>query len=66
MSDNTERNMNCTLRADLLPKVNITALVAESTNIRKDNDAVIAVWDLDKVGWRSFRLDSLKSYSIVG
>ena len=66
VSDNTTRTMNCTLREDLLPKLNITGMVAESNNTRKDNDQVMVVWDLDKKGWRSFRLDSLKSYYIMG
>ncbi len=52
--DGTERVMNCTLQVSIVPQVD-----AEST--RKGNDNVVAVWDLDKDAWRSFRVDSIKS-----
>jgi hypothetical protein len=52
--DGTERVMNCTLQVSIVPQVN-----TEST--RKENDDVVAVWDLEKDAWRSFRVDSIKS-----
>lgn len=58
--DGTERTMKCTLKEDILPKSDISRLVEEQTNARKQNDNVIAVWDVDNNGWRSFRLDTVQ------
>lgn len=60
-SDGTVRIMNCTLMAKYLPEQ-----VAEKTNNRKENDGVIAVWDLDNEGWRSFRIESLTQVKYIG
>jgi len=55
--DGSMREMHCTLKPDLLPPADEThANVAKAVN-----EEVIAVWDLDKKGWRSFRLDSVVS-----
>jgi len=59
--DKTERKMICTLRDDILPVVG----AQELKRIKKDNENVLAVWDLEKEAFRSFRLDSLTDYSIV-
>jgi hypothetical protein len=56
-SDGTVRMMNCTLMADYLPMVISEEQVAHVP--RKQNDDVLAVWDLDNSAWRSFRLDSI-------
>jgi hypothetical protein len=53
-----DRVMRCTLMPDYLP---------EQTDIeervpRKD---AVAVWDLEKGAWRSFRVDSIKSVSSI-
>lgn len=45
------REMRCTLEPDVVPEVKGTG--------RNDNNEVIAVWDLDKKDWRSFRIDSV-------
>jgi hypothetical protein len=50
--DGTERTMKCTLMEDYLP---------ETVGSEKaKNDEVLAVYDLEKEGWRSFRWDSIK------
>jgi len=59
--DGTKRNMRCTLINDYLP--NQMDIKEEET---KKNPDVLAVWDLDKNAWRSFRLDSIISYSVEG
>jgi len=59
--DGTKRDMRCTLINDYLPN-QMDIKEAES----KSNPDVLAVWDLDKNAWRSFRLDSIISYSIEG
>ena len=56
--DGTNRVMNCTLQENFLP-------VFQSAETRKDNPSVLAVWDIDNNGWRSFRLDSITSVRIV-
>tara|TARA_Y100001951_G_scaffold40633_1_gene32188 strand:+ start:1463 stop:1720 length:258 start_codon:yes stop_codon:yes gene_type:complete len=49
--DGTERIMNCTLQEHMIPET--------SENNRKKNDEVLPVWDLDRINWRSFRIDSI-------
>ena len=53
-----ERVMNCTLHESMLPEP-----TKEST--KKENPDVIAVWDIDNNGWRSFRVDSVNYIKIV-
>jgi hypothetical protein len=53
--DGTTREMRCTLKEGVVPVYEKTT---EST--RKKNDEVMAVFDLDKNEWRSFRIDSVK------
>lgn len=55
-SDGTEREMLCTLREDL-----IQSKEKKTERTKKENADVMSVWDLEKSGWRSFRLDSVKS-----
>jgi hypothetical protein len=54
--DGSERVMKCTLMADKLPPVEVT----EGKATKAENPDVLAVWDLEASGWRSFRLDSVK------
>jgi hypothetical protein len=61
-ADGTERTMRCTLLAEYLPVPAGPQLLTEST--RKENDNVLSVWDVENGGWRSFRLDSIKSITV--
>ena len=54
-----ERIMNCTLHESLLPEA------VAGTSSKKENPDVIAVWDIDKDAWRSFRVDSVSCIKIV-
>lgn len=54
-ADGTERKMVCTLMDEYLPEISPRPL----EEARKENDSVLAVWDLEKEAWRSFRLDSV-------
>lgn len=56
--DGTERTMMCTLDADVIP--NDFAPKDEDSK-RAKNDEVLAVFDVEKEGWRSFRWDSVKA-----
>lgn len=60
-ADGTIRKMRCTLMEDALPAVNTEQ---PSKPARKENLDVLAVWDLENGGWRSFRLDSIKSITV--
>lgn len=55
--DGTERTMKCTLSDDIVPLMDTTAVKRK----RIQNPDVLAVWDIDNNGWRSFRFDSIKS-----
>ena len=57
--DGCERVMTCTLREDLLPPV----VIKEGTEkkVRKVNEDVMAVFDLEANAFRSFRMDSIKN-----
>jgi hypothetical protein len=56
------RNMRCTLRPDLLPPSYREQLSEQKEEIEfhQKNPNVIAAWDVQKGGWRSFRVDSVK------
>jgi len=62
--DGTVRDMNCTLKESLLPKQEKSTDI--STNKKKPNENVLPVWDLDNKQWRSFRVDSIISYTPSG
>ncbi len=53
-----ERKMLCTLHESVLPEI-----VEDFT--KKENLDVLAVWDVDADGWRSFRLDSIKDLRVI-
>ena len=59
--DGTERVMNCTLRSDMLPVVEIK----EDKTPRKQNDNVLSVYDIDAQGWRSFTVNAVKRVSFT-
>ena len=48
------REMPCTLREDIIPKVE-----PKTERLKKPNESVLSVWCLDKQEWRSFRVDSV-------
>ena len=56
-----ERTMRCTLMAEYVPNVptnNGQVLLQESES------KAVSVWDTEANGWRSFRVDSVKSISM--
>jgi hypothetical protein len=62
--DGSVRKMNCTLMTDYLPHVISEEQVAHVPRVQTDE--VLAVWDLDKQGWRSFRIDSITNVNYIG
>jgi hypothetical protein len=63
-SDGSTRIMNCTLMANYLPMIIKEEQVAHVP--RKQNDEVLAVWDLDNQGWRSFNINSVIEVQYIG
>ena len=66
--DGTERIMRCTIKEDLIPAEQFP--VDRSKDPMKGSNGkpltnVLAVWDLDKAGWRSFRLDHVSNVEKV-
>ena len=57
--DGTSRTMRCTLKPDMLPPSYVTEAEQEK-KFHKENENVVAVWDVTKGGWRSFRMDSIE------
>lgn len=53
--DGTERKMLCTLKEDKIPQE-----FAPKTENRAKSEDALAVFDLEKNSWRSFRFDSIK------
>lgn len=59
--DGSVRVMRCTLKPELLP----ATPVKESKQEKQLNLAVLAVYDLEAKGWRSFRIDSVTNVEVV-
>lgn len=59
--DDTIRKMICTLAEEYLPeqKENIEG---NEKRTKKENPNTLPVWDLEKLAWRSFRVDSIVEY----
>ena len=58
--DGSGRVMNCTLQEKYLPP-----MMEDEEIATKDNPNVLAVWDIDSNGWRSFRINSITDVRIV-
>ena len=58
--DGTERRMVCTLKPDLLPA---QTDLEEQVQKKASNPDILAVWDLENQGWRSFRYDSIIGFT---
>jgi hypothetical protein len=59
--DDTLRKMVCTLNEEYLPEAEEVDDVKPKRSKSESADA-IAVWDLEKQSWRSFRVDSIINY----
>jgi hypothetical protein len=56
-ADGSMREMTATLQPGYLPETK----EQNTTPARKDNPDVVTVWDIENAGWRSFRIDRIKS-----
>lgn len=61
-STGEEREMLCTLQSDIIPQATKSDPLSQ-TKVRTLNEEVIAAWDVEKKGWRSFRVDSVISFT---
>jgi hypothetical protein len=58
--DGTKRIMKCTLNEQYIPhETNTNNPIDFPKKVKKENPDVLAVWDLEKEGWRSFRFDTI-------
>ena len=62
--DGSPRVMRCTLQPSYLPPSYLKEQEKENS-FHKENPNVIAAWDVDKGGWRSFRVDSVEYLQII-
>jgi hypothetical protein len=57
-----ERVMHCTLQASYIP--NAPSQNGELVIETKTNSNTVSVWDVNANGWRSFRVENVKSISM--
>jgi hypothetical protein len=56
-----ERDMICTLQEDVLPAATKDPITQKK--VREVNPEVLAVWDVNKEAFRSFRVENVVSFS---
>jgi len=54
------RDMVCTLREDIIPEEHKPAS-GKSPKVQ----GLVSVWDLEKKGWRSFKVDSINTFEVT-
>lgn len=59
--DDSIRKMICTLSEDYLPEPE-DIIEGQEKKKKKENPNTLPVWDLEKLAWRSFRVDSVVEY----
>lgn len=57
-----ERDMMCTLQEGIVPPATKEDPLSQK-KVRSISEEVIPVWDVKAQGWRSFRVDSVISFS---
>lgn len=62
-----QRTMRCTLQERLLPEsyVNSDDEKQQEKDFHSKNPDTLAVWDVQKAGWRSFRINSVQYCQII-
>tara|TARA_B100001093_G_scaffold132608_1_gene125359 strand:+ start:10902 stop:11174 length:273 start_codon:yes stop_codon:yes gene_type:complete len=54
------RKMSCTTKSDKIPETH----QPKTENVTTLNEGVLRVFDVEVEGWRSFRVDSVKSFGL--
>ena len=58
--DGTLREMQCTLDKEFMPPQLLTE-EQNAAKVRTENDDLLAVWDVNANGWRSFHVSKVRS-----
>ena len=58
-----KRVMRCTLDQRYMPAYDEKYL--EEQHKKKENESVLAVWDVHNNGWRSFRIESVEYVQVI-
>lgn len=58
-ADGTIRSMQCTLASEFMPPTLLTE-EQEAAKVRTENSDLLAVWDVESNGWRSFHVSAVK------
>jgi hypothetical protein len=59
--DGSERVMKCTLQTNFIPE----SYIPKGTGHKVSED-ILSVFDVEASGWRSFRWDSVKTFTLLG
>ena len=59
-ADGTERTMRCTLQEGV-----VVPHEKKTERIKEAKENLVAVWDLEKSAWRSFKFDAIKTVALV-
>jgi hypothetical protein len=62
--DGSTRVMRCTLEPQYLPE-SYNQDAEKEKEFHRENPNVISAWDIQKGGWRSFRIDSVQYLQII-
>lgn len=62
--DGSMRTMRCSLKPEYLPATYVEDMSEEKKFHQKNLD-VISAWDVEKSGWRSFRIDSVHYCQVI-
>ena len=60
-----QRVMKCTLDSKLIPPPTKKDTMSQ-TKVRELNEEVLAVWDVNAKGWRSFRVANVNMWVVCG
>jgi hypothetical protein len=63
-TDGTNRTMRCSLDPKFLPE-SYKQDQEKEIEFHQENPNVITAWDVQKGGWRSFRIDSVQYLQII-
>lgn len=63
--DGTIRTMNATLMEEHLPVIRQDDPTEYNKTRRDENPKILAVWDMDKEDWRSFRVESVLKVNVI-
>ena len=55
-----ERVMKCTLKEDLMPVTEVERSTKPQRHVREET---LSVWDVNKEGWRSYRIANVTAFA---